>query len=311
MANGALTYNPGGVAVEDPETISQQAQDVAKATGVAYEDVATETESQDLPQYRDYDSALVGSTLEDQIEFKPTETYIDKARSTVAGQLESLLAADSPYIRQAERAAEEKAQSRNMLNTTLAIQAGREAAISQALPIAQQDAQTYAKGDLSRMAAEQNIETIQSEAIVSGEMVKQKAAIDQANKNINNAFQARIQGASEQSKVWLNDLQNTYNANMQGLQAASQQMLLETELDSNRAQKVRDSAASIMQNYQISVENMLTDPDFLNLGAESVQNALNQLQTVATNSIGFIGASAGIDMDPFIEAYMAPIDIEF
>lgn len=307
MADGALTYNPGAVTIEDPNTISQQAQDVAKATGTAYEDIATSTENQDIPEYADYNSALVGQTIQDQISFKPTESYIDKAQSTVAGQLNQLLASDSPYIKQQEQAAMEEAQSRGLRNSTIAAQAGREAAIAGALPIAQQDAQTYAQGDLSRMQAEQNLETIQSEAIVSGEMVKQQAAIDQQNQNINNAFSARIQGATEQNAVWLQDLQNTYNTGLQNMQVQAQQMLLETELDSNRAQNVRDSAASIMQNYQISVENMLTDPDFLGLGTTAVNNALNQLQTVAVNSINFIGASAGVDMEPFLDAYMEPI----
>lgn len=318
MPEGALTFNPGATTTTSPEgvsipdsQISKDAQDVAKAQGVAYEDIAQQTEGADrkASDYAGYDQSGVSTKIGDTLDFQKTPSYIDTAKSTVAGQLSSLLASDSPYIQQAEQKAAEQAQSRGLLNSTLAAQAGREAAISQALPIAQQDAQTYAQGDLARQQAEYNLETIQGEAIVSGAMVQQQAAISQKNQDINNAFNARIQGATEQSKVWLNDLQNTYNAGLQNMQVAAQQMLLETELDSNRAQNVRDSAASIMQNYQISVENMMTDPDFLGLGTTAVNNALNQLQTVAVNSINFIGASAGVDMETFLDTYMEPIAV--
>lgn len=313
LFDGETGGGGGGVTDTGVETrtISQEASDIANEQGVAYKKLAKSRENQTLPTYTDYGAELVGNQLDSRIDFDTTESYIDKAKSTVAGQLKSLLASDSPYIQQQEAKAQEQAQSRGLLNSTLAAQAGREAAIDAALPIAQADAGTYAKGDLARMQAEQNIETIQSEAIVSGEMVKQKAAIEQQNRQINDAFSAKLQGASEQSKVWLADLQNNFNTHMQNLQSTSQQMLLETELDSVRAQSVREHAASLMQNYQISVENMLTDPDFLALDDEDgtvINNALNQLQTIATNSINFIGASANVNMEPFLDAYMEPIN---
>jgi hypothetical protein len=306
---GGLLDNIGGTTIVDPTTIGQDAQDTAKAQGVAYEDIAKTSEEAAPIDYKDYDAAKVGSQLEANVSFKPSESYIDKATSTVAGQLNTLLDSESPYIKQQERQAEEQAAGRGLLNTSIATQKGREAAIQSALPIAQQDAQTYAGFAQKQQQAEYQTETIQSEAIVSGEMVEQKARIDRKNQDINNAFSARVSGANEQSKAWLGDLQNTYNEGLQNLDVIAKQTLLETELNSQQSQNVASSAAAIMQNYQVSVENMMTDPDFLNLGAAAVNNAINQLQNLAANSINFISKSQGIDMSIFIDTYLEDLEV--
>lgn len=60
---------------------------------------------------------------------------------TVEGRLSSLLAGDNPYVAGAESRARADSASRGLLNSTLAAQAGRSAAIQSALPIATADAQ--------------------------------------------------------------------------------------------------------------------------------------------------------------------------
>lgn len=69
-------------------------------------------------------------------------TGIVDANKTVAGQLDSILASDSPYINRAQTIAQQKANSRGLINSTMAAQAGTAAAIDAAMPIAQADAQT-------------------------------------------------------------------------------------------------------------------------------------------------------------------------
>ena len=60
--------------------------------------------------------------------------------ATVAGNLEGLLASGSPYIEAARAGAQRQANSRGLLNSTMAATAGEKAGIESALPIAQQDA---------------------------------------------------------------------------------------------------------------------------------------------------------------------------
>lgn len=73
----------------------------------------------------------------------------------VQSQITSILDGNNPYIKQAEQKAMEYANSRGVLNSSIAANAGRSAAIEAALPIAQQDA-----GVFERMATDnQNIQT--------------------------------------------------------------------------------------------------------------------------------------------------------
>ena len=71
-------------------------------------------------------------------EWKPDEA------STVAGQVNKLTAKGNPLIDQATTAAKQQSASRGLLNSTMGITAGLDAAYRAALPIAQQDANTFA-----------------------------------------------------------------------------------------------------------------------------------------------------------------------
>ncbi len=72
----------------------------------------------------------------------PTQQQVQD-NELVKNQLNDLISSDSDYINIAEQAALRQANSRGLTNSSIAAGAGREAAIKQALPIAQQDAKTY------------------------------------------------------------------------------------------------------------------------------------------------------------------------
>jgi hypothetical protein len=65
------------------------------------------------------------------------------ADMTTSGQLEKLLSSDNPYIKQARLRAEQQANSRGLLNSSIAAGNSEAAAIQSALPIAQSDASTF------------------------------------------------------------------------------------------------------------------------------------------------------------------------
>ena len=292
----------------EPTTISEGAQDIARATGVAYEDIAKTEEEKTATDFQDYDAAGTNQTLNEQTTFNPAANYVDEAKSTVAGQLTSLLDQNSAYVNQARQQATEQASGRGLLNSTIAANQGQRAAIQSALPIAQQDAQTWANAQSAQQQAEYGQETIKTEAIVSGALVEQKAAIQQKQTELNNAFQARMQGMDAQNKVWAADFQNQFNQGMQQLEQAHQQQMLSMELDSNAATALQEQSAMIMQNYQVSVENMLQDPDFLDMGDTAVNNALKQMQNLAYNSIGLVGATRDIDMTNWLDSWLTEAD---
>lgn len=285
--------------------ISETGQQVSEAAGTAYKDIG----KTEIPTYADYNASAASDTLNSEATIKSGLDYVDKDKSTVRGQLSSLLSSDSSYIKQAEEAGKRQAQERGMLNTSMAAGAARSAAIQQALPIAQQDAQTYATAQGMEQSAQNQQTQTKTEAIVSGELSKQNAAIAAADQRLQNQFSAQMQGASESNKVLLQDMQNQHQTFLHNMEQEHQALLQQEDITAKKAEYIASSASTIMQNYQISVENMLTDPDFLNLGTEAVNNGINQLQQIARNSINFVGASSGVDLTGFVDAYLADVSV--
>lgn len=66
-------------------------------------------------------------------------------QATVAGQFTDLTAKGSPLMDMAETGALQRANARGLLNSSIAVGEGQKAAFGAALPIAQQDAQTFAR----------------------------------------------------------------------------------------------------------------------------------------------------------------------
>ena len=84
----------------------------------------------------------------------PVLSTVDQERETVQGQLRQLLDVDSPILRQARDRATVAAAGRGLQNSTLAAQAGQEAVISAAAPIAAADAQTYSQRAIANQTAQ-------------------------------------------------------------------------------------------------------------------------------------------------------------
>ena len=70
----------------------------------------------------------------------PAQALTGSKAPRVSSEMTSLLASDNPYIAQARARSQQHANRRGLLNSALGAQAGEEAAISAALPIASQDA---------------------------------------------------------------------------------------------------------------------------------------------------------------------------
>lgn len=103
----------------------------------------------------------------------------------VANRLNSLLSSSNPYMKQAQTAGLQMANSRGMLNSSAAIQAAEAARINAALPIAQQDASTMFNQGLNN----QNAANTYSNALLSG-----RVGIEQSNIQAQTALeQSRIQ----------------------------------------------------------------------------------------------------------------------
>ena len=72
----------------------------------------------------------------------PTTATV-QPNATVQGQLGNILDSNSPLMQRARTRAAQEANKRGLLNSAMGVQAGEEAVLTAALPIAQQDAETY------------------------------------------------------------------------------------------------------------------------------------------------------------------------
>jgi hypothetical protein len=79
----------------------------------------------------------------DTASYEPERRVVDAAKETVSGQLDRVLSSGSPLLERARAGATQTANSRGLINSTMAAQAGEAAAIDAALPIASADAGVY------------------------------------------------------------------------------------------------------------------------------------------------------------------------
>lgn len=202
----------------------------------------------------------------------PTKWEIDN-QQTVAGQVKALIDDNSPIIQQARTNAKQAANERGLLNSAMAVSAGESAAYEAALPIAQQDAQTYSQ------AAGYNA--------------------DQSNQN--NQQNAQYTNAAAQFNAQaLNDatLQQLANENQVLLQSNSQAVDLMNQatgvINNIMMNEKMDAAAKTEASRQI-YENLRT-----NLSILSATSSLNLAELLGENPYQFQSAvqDSGGQFDP-------------
>ena len=83
----------------------------------------------------------------------PVTRQVNQQTDTMSGQVNSILAKDSPLMQRARTMATQQMGQRGLINSSMAQGAGVAAMTDRALPIAQQDAQTYTQTASENMAA--------------------------------------------------------------------------------------------------------------------------------------------------------------
>ena len=122
--SGTGTSTDGGLLSPQPKTTSQSVEPTQQTTG-GYANNGSQA------------PAIPAATQTPASDYQMAQV---DPNASVAQQLNSLLASDNPYLQQARLRAEQESAARGLRNSTLGVQAGEQAAISAALPIAQQEA---------------------------------------------------------------------------------------------------------------------------------------------------------------------------
>jgi len=159
----------------------------------------------------------------------------------VAGQLNDLLHADSKYMQSAKANAMVQANSRGLINSSMAVGAGQKAAIDSALPIAQQDATINANAGQLAQQGNQDINLTGYNSLLGSAQAKENAGYRkeeneqniQANKDLktmdaeNNAA-LRKQADDATYKLEMDRLAKTMEFDLTKLDRGTQDRMVES-----------------------------------------------------------------------------------
>ena len=202
-----------------------------------------------------------------------------KEGATVAKNLEGLLASGSPYIEAARAGAQRQANSRGLLNSTMAATAGEKAGIESALPIAQQDAGFRQQQELAT----------------------QQGNIQRGLYETQGNISERLANAGYDHETAMKELDMEWNR----LDLDARMQVEYDKMDKDTADKFNATINSISEDYMNDYLDILTNPVFKNTGDR--QAAINILTEHTRNRYDVAAAINGIDIEwPGLDAVETP-----
>ena len=212
---------------------------------------------------------------------------------TVQQQVKKIIDENSPLMQQANRIAREEANSRGLLNSSMAVGAGQQAVISQALPIAQQDANTYAAARASTNQALNRAGEFNagSENTMHGQVLQANTQLTQSREG--NLNQQILQGMSNENQLALANLDVGIKKYLGELDANNRQLL-----------QTNASAATMFQNVVDNISRIAQDPNMSssakNAATNSQLNLLNEgLRQISAVTVTDQQALDSLDLSSF------------
>jgi hypothetical protein len=240
--------------------------------------------------------------------FTPAQATVGSVQDNqlVSKQLKGLVDENSPLMQQAAAGAQRAAARRGLLNSTMAATAGQSAALGVALPIAQQDAETYRQqaltnqsaqnqyglanlqeaGQTSRFNAEAagrtsqfNAELGQRTEIANQEATNRAAEINAANAQqtalsnqqaSNRAAEFSASAANEAAQA---DQKARLSLVLQNMDSQSKVLMSQIEADYKVLMQSSASAAELYQGVMNQISNLQNNKD---LSGEARDKLVNQ-----------------------------------
>jgi len=246
--------------------------------------------------------------------YAPTTTpaatqWTPDTKQTVQGQVNDIIAQDSPLMQKAETRAKQQMNARGLINSSMAVGAGQSALYDAALPIAQQDASTHANAaqvnanaantmtlanqDATNRASEfganatnalqQQTNTIKQQTALSDADVANKIALQ----DLDNQFKVAISNADIASKTQLQQLSDATKTN-----------LINVEADYKTLIQTSASAGDIYKSTIAQIGPILSDT---NMDAASKTVAINGLFNRMGVVMNLIGSINGVDVTDLLD----------
>lgn len=204
----------------------------------------------------------------------------------VSNQVNKIMSADSPLLQQAEGRAKVAANSRGLLNSSMAIQAGQGAVMDRAVPIAQADASA-----ITRVADTNTANNQQTNIFNAGN--QQQTNIQNANnQQQNNQFNAEKQNnnnivnATEQNKILAQFLDQGSKLRLADIEA-SYKTILQSEA----------SAGSLYQQSIRNISDISQNPD---LTPEAKTAAVANQNALLKTGLNIIGKIGGLNLEELL-----------
>ena len=219
-----------------------------------------------------YDSKNLG-TVNQSAQVKSGTGMIDATggAATVQGQLEKLLSSDSAYIKNAENKAKEQAAASGLLGSSMAAGAARRAAIESGLPIAQQDADTYAKATLQEQDTYNAISKNIADGVVTADLKHYQNTLDQAMANKNTQMNILMDAAAKSNDTieqgFLTQMSKSMDhwsqSTMENARNNLNLLMKSMDLDQQTQMQTQNLVANLVSGTQGEIMNMMQDPDFV------------------------------------------------
>lgn len=207
---------------------------------------------------------------------------VDQPTQTVQGQITGLLDEDSDYITRARARGNLQAQQRGLLNSSIAAGAAEASAIDAALPIAQQDAQTYTNQSFKNQDTQQQTELFntdfQNQAFFREQDVANKIKVDQ------NTFQNAME--SQQSE-------QDFRTQLAEMDKALQQQLAANQVSQQDRAAFADYVGDTSQQYQVQQSKIAADPG---MDVEEKNRALADLQATFQSNMQVMADLYAVDI---------------
>lgn len=234
---------------------------------------------------------------------------------TVAGQVKGIIDSNSPLMQQAVQKANEASNGKGLLNSSMAVTSGQSALYGAAMPIAQQDAQTYANAAHANAdAANQNSQfnanatnasnafnATQTNAMTSqntaatndmtktvmadslqAQVANQSTGLQQSAQAYDAAVKGAMQGADNATKVALANLDSS-----------TRTQLMQMQSQYNVQMQTSNSMAS---TYQSLVSNITAIMQDQNLDAGAKQSAISNLTSMYNNALQMQSSISGLNL---------------
>jgi hypothetical protein len=224
--------------------------------------------------------------------------------ATVQSQLRTILEEGSPLMDLAESRSKAQAQSMGLLSSSMAVGAGQQALYDSAMPIATQDASTYAQFGLAQQAAEYQLGQTGYEGDITSALKTQEGLIQSGLQEQQGGIQGQLQAEQGGIQSKLQSEMGDINSRLQAEQGRINS-LLQAEQGAIQMRLQDDSQLfeKSMTEYKASEEFKQLTTELANRLQISQEEAANRLE-ISNNTLAnelkitdaTLAAQVGVDM---------------